>query len=77
LIIIDSRIVVTDDNCATGAPMETEHDKYMNSFFQRLLKIWKMTLLGTYVRRSSFHMPAMAVINIYNIRISKPNSAND
>ena len=57
--------VVTDDNCATGAPLEAEHDKCIDFFAEvvKHLKIWKMmTLLDTYMRRSSFHTPAVAVI---------------
>jgi len=67
-LIEGSRVnVVADDNCATGAPMETEHN-CIDFFLSEYLKIWKMvTLLGTYMRRSSFHMPAVAVINICNI----------
>ena len=62
---------VADDNCATGAPLEAEHDNCIDFFLADVvehLKIWKiMTLLGKYMRRSSFHMPAVAVINICNI----------
>jgi len=28
--------VVADDNCATVAPLEAEHDKYKDFLFQRL-----------------------------------------
>jgi len=60
--------VVADNNYATGAPLEEEHDKCIDFFLSEVvkyLKIWKMmALLGTYMHRSSFHMPAVAVINI-------------
>ena len=51
--------VVADGNCATGAPLEAEHDNALIFLSEAVkhLKIWKMmALLGTCVRRSSFHM---------------------